>query len=146
MNPAISMPKQEYARMCRLPLLPVLLTAVALAAPASSQIVGRTVYEPVGAADPFLGNGVLPAPSTRDELRDIDRRIDRGRASGTISRREARQLRREARAIARLDRVYRQSGLSSSEQSELQARTLALRSVVNRPRTIPAPPAPSGGR
>ncbi len=126
--------------------LPLLIAALSIAAPAAAQIVGRTVYEPIGAADPFLGNGVLPAPSTRDELRDIDRRIDRGRASGTISRREARQLRREARAIARLDRVYRQSGLSSSEQSELQARTLALRSVVNRPRPAPAPAPPAPGR
>jgi hypothetical protein len=123
-------------------ILPLLLAALSLAAPAGAQIVGRTVYEPVGVADPFLGNGVQPAPSTRDELRDIDRRIDSGRASGAISRREARQLRREARAIARLDRVYRQSGLSISERAELQARTLALHSVVSRPRPVPAPPAP----
>ena len=127
-------------------ILPFFLAALSLAAPAAAQIVGRTVYEPVGAPDPFLGNGVLPAPSTREELRDIDRRIDRGRASGAISRREARQLRREARAIARLDRVYRGSGLSISERAELQARTFALRSVVNRPRPAepPAAPPPAG--
>ena len=127
-------------------ILPLLLAALPLGAPAAAQIVGRPIYEPVGAADPFLGNGVMPAPSTRDELRDIGRRIDRGRDSGLISRREARQLRREARAIARLDRVYRGSGLSTSERAELQARTFALRSLVNRPRPAepPAAPPPAG--
>ena len=125
-----------------LPLL--LLAALSLPAPAAAQIVGRPIYEPVGVADPFLGNGVQPAPSTRDELRDIDRRIDRGRDSGLISRREARQLRREARAIARLGWVYRQDGISDSERRELQARTFALRSVVNRPRPAAPPPAGAG--
>jgi hypothetical protein len=113
--------------------LPLLIAALSIASPAAAQIVGRNVYEPVGAADPFLGNGVLPTPSTRDELRDIDRRIDRGRTSGTISRREARQLRREARAIARLDGFYRPGGLSDSERNALQARLLYLRSLIGRP-------------
>ena len=114
--------------------------------PAAAQIVGRPIYEPVGVADPFLGNGVLPAPSTRDELRDIDRRIDRGRDSGLISRREARQLRREARAIARLDRVYRQERAVGPGTRELRARTFALRSLVNRPgrQEPPAAPPPAG--
>ena len=117
--------------------LPILLAALTLPAPAGAQIVGRPIYEPVGTADPFLGNGITPAPSTRDELRDIDRRIDRGRAGGLISRREARQLRREARAIARLHGAYRTAGLSDSERRELQARLLYLRSLIGRPAAVP---------
>ena len=126
--------------MRTLPLL--FLAAVAASTPAAAQIVGRPTYGPVGAVDPFLGNGRMPAPSTRDELRDIDRRIDRGRAGGTLMRRETRQLRREARAIGRLDRVYRRDGLSDSERHALQARTLYLRSLISRP----APAQPAAGR
>ena len=131
--------------MRRLPTPFPFLAALAIAAPATAQIVGRHDYGRVGTYDPFLGNGRMPGPSVRDELRDIDRRIDRARDSGSLSRREARQLRREARAIAWVGR-HGQSELSASERMELTVRFQNLRDAINRPRPIDTSRGPRRGR
>ena len=130
--------------MRRLPTSFLLLGALTIAAPAAAQIVGRHDYGPVGTRDPFLGNGRMPGPSVGDELRDIDRRIDRARDSGSLSRREARQFRREARAIAWVGR-HGQSELSTSERMELTVRFQNLRDAINRPRPIDTRPGPRRG-
>ena len=112
----------------------VLVLAFAAAAPAGAQIVGRHDYGPAGASNPFIGDSRLPGASVGAELRHIRGRIERARESGLISRREARQLRREARLIGGLALRYGHGGLSRSERNELQARTDFLRAELNRPR------------
>jgi hypothetical protein len=107
-----------------------LLLALAAAAPAAAQIVGRNDYGPVGRGDPFIGDSSLSGPGAGREARDIRRDIRSGRQSGQLSRTEARQLGREAKRIGLSDRRYRRDGLSSSESRELQMRVLALRGRV----------------
>ena len=101
-----------------------------LASPAAAQIAGRHDYEPVPIANPFLGDSSLPGPGIGREMRDVRGKIHDARESGLISGREARQLRREARAIERLAHAYGRDGLSQSERRELETRTLYLRGRV----------------
>ena len=119
--------------MRRLVLLPLFALLLPLAAPAGAQIVGRRDYGPVAASDPFIGDGRLPGPGIWRDLRDINHRIDRARDSGLLSRREARQFRREARRIGSAAGVYGRDGISASEHRELEARAFALRSQLDRP-------------
>jgi len=100
---------------------------LALPAAASAQIAGPHDYGPVAPANPFLGDSSLPGPGIYGDLRQARKNIDRARNSGFISRREARQMRREARSIERLANVYSRDGLSDSEKRELETRALALR-------------------
>ena len=110
-----------------------LLAGVALQ-PAAAQIVGSRPPSDYRAPSPFIGDSSLPGPAVRREVGDIRKQVGRARESGRISRREARQLDRGARLIRRLERRYASDGLSASERRELEARTLHLRSVLNRPR------------
>lgn len=111
------------------------LALVLAAAPAASgaQIAGREIPVPVPRSDPFLGDGRMPGPSIGSELRQVRSNIDAARASGRISRAEARQLHREARLISTLSRRYGHGGLSASERAEIERRTQILRNSVNRP-------------
>ncbi len=108
--------------------------AAILASPAAAQIAGKRDYGRVPAASPFLDDSRPPGPAVGKQLRDVDRRIERARDSGQISRREARRLEREARAIGRLARLYGSDGLSPSERAELENRTHYLRDSVASPR------------
>lgn len=54
--------------------------------------------------------------------RELDRRIDTGLRVGTLSRAEARQLRADFRAIARLEARYRRDGLDLGERADLDRR------------------------
>src|SRR5436853_295673 len=108
--------------------------ALALATPAAAQIAGRHDYGPVPAASPSLPDSALPPPPLGKELSRIDRRIDRARDSGRLSRREARGLEREARAISRLAERYGRDGLCASERAELESRTRYLDSAISRSR------------
>ena len=74
-------------------------------------------------------------PGVARELHQADRSIRDGRASGQLSRREARALRRESRQIAVLEERYARGGLSESERAELESRILALRSVTGAKRS-----------
>ena len=110
----------------------VILVAFSALAPATAQIVGKHDYGRVASHDPFLGNGYMAGPGLRRELRDIDRRIDQARRNGTISQRQARQMRHQAAGIYYLAGVYRHGGISRSERIELRARIDLLRDTVNR--------------
>lgn len=110
------------------------LAALALAAPAAAQIAGRPVPEPAFRTNPFVDDGRMPGPSTRAEMRQVRRNIEQYRESGIISRREARQLRRESRRIEAAALRYGRDGLSGSERAELAVRSQALRSTLPRPR------------
>jgi hypothetical protein len=110
------------------------LCLLAFASTASAQIAGKPAYEPVGRSDPFLSDGSVPGPSARRELRSVERRIERAREAGLVSGREARQMKREARAIGRLAHRYGRDGLSASERREIEARTQALKGRVGLPK------------
>jgi len=107
--------------------LPILL-ALSISAPAAAQISG-------------YGGVSTPSPTPiGGQLRQIERRIDRGRDNDQLSRREGRRLEREARQIERLRQRYSHGGLSEGERRELQARIDYLRDAVaiqrtRRPRT-----------
>lgn len=62
-----------------------------------------------------------------DELRQIDRRIDRAAARGVISRGEARRLHLNGNRIERLYHRYRRNGLSRGEMQDLRNRVHGLR-------------------
>jgi hypothetical protein len=54
--------------------------------------------------------------------RELDRRIDQGVRRKELTQAEASSLRREFRAIARLEARYRRGGLSASETADLDSR------------------------
>lgn len=64
------------------------------------------------------------------EIRQLDERIDDLRDSGQISRREARNMRRDAHAIAHSWWSFGSDGLSNSEADELNDRLFAARSLA----------------
>jgi len=64
------------------------------------------------------------------QIRQLEERIDDLRDSGQISRREARDMRRNARAIGHSWWVYGSDGLSDFEADELQSRLLAANSLA----------------
>jgi hypothetical protein len=112
----------------------LVLLALIAATPASAQIVGEHVYDDVPRVDRFRGgDSRLPGPGIRRDLGDVHDRIDDAREGGTISRREARAYRREARVIGHLANRYARDGLSPWEANELEFRARALRDAVTRP-------------
>jgi hypothetical protein len=68
------------------------------------------------------------------DLREARQTIDWRRESGELTRREARQLRREARLIDTLSYRYARDGLRADERSELTLRAQELRSRAAAPR------------
>jgi hypothetical protein len=52
----------------------------------------------------------------------LDRRIDQGVRTGSLSRREATRLRSDFNSLARLEASYRRGGLSSWERADLDRR------------------------
>ncbi|MFL9840538.1 hypothetical protein ABS767_06140 [Sphingomonas sp. ST-64] len=103
---------------------PLMIAALLVTAPAVAQI-----------RDPAGSNAGWPAPrpalpGVARDLRQVDRSIRDARDAGQLSRREARELRRESRRIAALEARYARDGLSQSERDGLAARIAALRSVA----------------
>jgi hypothetical protein len=105
-----------------------------------------------GPSAPRHGGGIVgsvrtevPAPRNASrgaelggQIRQLGDRIDDLRDSGQITRRQARDMRRDAHAIARSWWAYGSDGLTDSEADELQNRLVAARSLAR-----PAPP-PAG--
>ena len=105
----------------RLLLIPTLV----ITAPAAAQI-----------RDPAGSNAGWPAPrpalpGVARELHQVDRSIRDARDADKLSRKEARELRRESRRIAALEERYARDGLSESERAGLLARIEALRSIAS---------------
>ena len=93
----------------------ILLSSVAIAAPASAQHRGGYGHQPV------RGAGI------ERQLDQIEDQIDRMRDRRLISRGEARRLERRADRIDDLHDRYRRGGLNRWELRELQGRIHALR-------------------
>ncbi|WP_303763932.1 hypothetical protein [Sphingobium yanoikuyae] len=120
----------------RIPLaLPSLfLTALVLPAALPAQIAPKS--EPTAPPGP-VNVRVEPRPSGDYELDRAREDIRDGRKSGTLSRKQARALRREAdRADAQADRSAR-DGLSYSEQREIDMQGRALQSLTQAQRSQP---------
>ena len=115
-------------------LLLALLASSAVTAPANAQFVGKHDYGSAGLSNPFIGDSRQQSPGIGRELRDVRDQIRAARESGALSGREARQLKREARAIEHLAVRYADDGLSRSEQDELENRTHYLSDAVTRHR------------
>lgn len=103
----------------------LLIAAAMIATPAAAQI-----------RDPAGSNAGWPAPrpvlpGVARELNQVDRSIRDARDADKLSRKEARQLRRESRQIAALEERYARNGLTESERAGLQARIEALRSSAS---------------
>lgn len=105
----------------RLSLIPVML----IATPAAAQF-----------RDPAGSNAGWPAPrpvlpGVAHELHQVDRSIREARNADKLSRKKARELRRESRRIAALEESYARDGLSEPERAGLKARIEALRSIAS---------------
>ena len=116
----------------RSPAVPLALLLTALGAPVAAQFApGPTAPRDPRLPGPSIIRDVRPSPGVWRDLRDIRDRIESGRDAGTLSKREARALRREARQIESLGERYGRDGLlSESELKELDARALYLRDAV----------------
>ncbi|WP_342250564.1 hypothetical protein [Sphingomonas sp. OTU376] len=100
-------------------LAPVLL----LAAPASAQIWGGPSLKGPSGGSMSQDRSAAETAKIRSDIRD-------GRSGGQLTRREAKQLRREAYQIDTLEERFAAGGLSPSEEAELFARREALRNDV----------------
>ena len=72
-------------------------------------------------------------PYVAHDLREARETIDRRFENGELTRREARQLRREVRLIGRLQYRYGHDGLRPDERAELSLRAQELRSRAAAP-------------
>ena len=84
-----------------------------------------------GSVDIHIGAG---DPVVAQDLREARRSIERRRDNGELSRREARQLRREVRVVERLTYRYGHDGLRADERRELALRASVLRARSEAPR------------
>jgi hypothetical protein len=100
----------------------VRLRGIAERTPGTTRLPG-SVEVHVGTSDAMVAH----------DLREARRSIERRRDNGELSRREARQLRREARLITRLSYRYGHDGLSASERRELTLRANVLRAQAAAP-------------
>jgi len=90
------------------------------------------------ASGPIVGSlppqpRALPAynPVTSADLGHVRRDVRKGRDEGSLSKKQAKELRREAREVAMLEERYAAGGLSSAEAAELRARIGVLRALTN---------------
>ena len=86
---------------------------------------------------PFVGRppatprALPPISSGVDhDVRRIGSEIREGREKGELSKRQARQLRRDSADIRMLERRYARGGFSDAERRELRARTEMLRALT----------------
>jgi hypothetical protein len=70
-------------------------------------------------------------PSVDREIGEARQRIDQGRRSGSLTRREARGLAREADQITTLRDRYGRNGMSGAQESELEMRARSLQSLAD---------------
>ena len=98
------------------------MIGLALALMMSGPIAGNIPAEP----------RALPSynPATSAELAMVRRDVRKGRKEGSLSRKQARELRRESGEVAMLEQRYAAGGLSSAEAAELKARIEVLRALT----------------
>ncbi|AQR60992.1 hypothetical protein BZG35_04445 [Brevundimonas sp. LM2] len=101
-------------------LVPALVLAAVTAAalPAAAQSRGHNQPAPHASANAGYGNW----QSINVRQANLDRRIDQGVRSGSLSRREATRLRGEFTSLLRLESNYRRGGLTAWERTDLDRR------------------------
>ncbi len=107
-----------------MPALASILLAMTAGLPGPGQIYGPP-------SPPTKESRTSALPGIRAEMHTIYRDIRDGREDGQLSRRQAKELRREAGAINDMERRYASDGLSGPEQAELRNRTEVLRAITN---------------
>lgn len=110
--------------------LVAILTGLAIAAvpeAASAQIVPRSPPPP-SSPRIIIKPAEVPAPT---ELKDLSDAIEDGQDVGTLDRRTARQVRREARLLESTAERYVRDGMSQDESRELQTRAIIAREQAN---------------
>ena len=105
----------------------MLSAAAASAYPASATIAGRLPPSPPA----------LPSinPTATRELKGIRSEVRVGRERGELSRKQSKELRREAREIAMLEQRYSAGGLSEAEHEELRARVEMVKALARAKRS-----------
>jgi len=101
----------------------VLAATSAAAIPAAAQ----SYHGPYGPSHnqnrpPVVSAGYGNWQSINQRQAQLDRRIDQGVRSGSLSRREASRLRGEFNSLSRLEASYRRGGLSGWERADLDRR------------------------
>lgn len=110
--------------MTRLLLAASTIAAIAVAAPAAAQYGTQTGAYNNG----YNQNNYASANATMsNRIVHLQTRLDEGIRAGTISRSEAYSLRREIRALTRLDVQYSRNGYTQAERQDLQNRMRSLR-------------------
>ena len=109
-----------------------LVVAAALLAPAS---ISANLWDGPGGNMPRARDAgpITFRPAVSETRRNLDKAhdaLEARRDAGELSRREYRQLRREARLIGRLERRYASDGLTGGEQAELEFRSRHLLDVA----------------
>lgn len=113
------------------------LASLCMAAPASAGFSSSGHYGSVPSPRAPVFVEVPADPAVRWGADEVRERIHDAREAGAISRREARQLRREAGVLSGHAELYGRDGLSDSERDELDTRALYLMDAAN-PRPAPA--------
>jgi hypothetical protein len=80
----------------------------------------------VGALGAALPAAAAPWQNINQRQDQIERRIDRGIRDGSLTRREAANIRRQLISLERLEDRYRRNGLSNWERADLNRRFDAL--------------------
>jgi hypothetical protein len=114
-----------------------LLAALSLSAPAAAQFANGGRATPPSSLPAWFGSGTgraAPDAGIGHDLHAVRREIRQARERGDLTRREARQLGRQADAIAELADRQGDNGLSASERAELEARTHYLKDAIDHPR------------
>ena len=98
----------------------VLAATSAAAIPAAAQSYHGPSHGPN--RPPVVSTGYGDWQSINQRQAQLDRRIDQGVRSGSLSRREASRLRGEFNSLSRLEASYRRGGLSGWERADLDRR------------------------
>ena len=126
----------------RLPSAAIWLALPWLAAPTAAPAQVAPTSPTATPPGPVLGPvsvRIEPAPSADYELEQARERIHDGRKGGTLSKNQARALRREAELSRTLTERNARDGLSYSERREADMSGRALQSLVEGERSRPHP-------
>jgi len=110
-----------------------ILALVAIVA-AAMQGASPSVYGPPAPIPRMPGYGPSASsnvPPVAGVVQQVLSDIQQGRDSGQLSRKEARELRKEAGLIGQMEERFARDGLSDDERAELQNRAEVVRAVTN---------------
>jgi hypothetical protein len=123
---------QPKLKEVRMPILALAMAAAAV------QGGSPSVYGPPAPPPPVYGPSIPTVRTVPDYGVPVSASVDRvlsdiddGRNSGQLSRKQAKELRRELGEIGELERRFGRDGLSDDERAELQNRAAVVRAITN---------------